>query len=117
MEDKKHDESIMEAGCCGEGNSPDCSEKHKTTHMEQLTRLRKIEGQIRGIQKMIENGRYCMDILIQVNAVIGALNKVRKDIFIKHLKSCVVEALESGSKEVKERKIEEIKNFLSTLIK
>lgn len=114
---EENNEKVMDMSCCGENDSPDCSQKHKTTHMEQLPYLKKIEGQIRGIQKMIENGRYCMDVLIQINAVIGALNRVRKDIFIKHLENCVVEALEGGSKKVKAKKIEEIKNFLSTLIK
>ena len=115
--DKEKDEKNVNVICCGEENSPECSQKHKTTHMEQLPYLKKIEGQIRGIQKMIENGRYCMDVLIQINAVIGALNRVRKDIFIKHLENCVVEALESGSREVKTRKIDEIKTFLSALVK
>ena len=51
-----------------------------TTHDEELVRLRRIEGQIRGIQKMIEEKRYCIDILTQISSIVGALKSVEENI-------------------------------------
>ena len=82
--------------------------KQPTTHQEQLEFLKKIEGQVRGIQKMIEEGRYCVDILTQIYSVIGALHRVKNDIFEKHLQTCVVEALKGKSETEKNKKISEI---------
>ena len=64
--------------------------KPVTTHSEQLVYLRKIEGQIRGLQKMIEQGRYCVDILTQIQSVSGAIRRVENEVFKKHLESPVL---------------------------
>lgn len=61
-----------------------------------LDRLRKIEGQVRGIQKMIDNGRYCVDILTQLSAVQAALNKVGLMVLEDHTRGCVARAIERG---------------------
>ncbi|MBU0503411.1 MAG: metal-sensitive transcriptional regulator [Candidatus Omnitrophota bacterium] len=79
-----------------------------TTHEEQLEFLKKIEGQVRGLQNMIRQKRYCVDIITQVHSVIGALYRVKNEIFNKHLESCVVNALKGKSKSEKEGKITEI---------
>lgn len=79
-----------------------------TTHEEELIRLRRIEGQIRGIHKMIEEKRYCMDILTQISSVVGAIKSVEENILERHLKGCVQRSLARGSKEDKAEKIEEI---------
>lgn len=82
--------------------------KRVTTHEEQLEYLNKIEGQIRGIQKMIQEKRYCVDIITQIHSIIGALYRVENEIFKKHLDGCVVNALKGKSETEKQKKINEI---------
>lgn len=61
-----------------------------------ITRLRRIEGQVRGIQKMVDEDRYCIDILIQINAINAALKQVGFSLLERHTAHCVLHALESG---------------------
>lgn len=82
--------------------------KQMTTHLEEMTRLKKIEGQIRGIQKMIEDRRYCIDILTQLASISGAIKRVEENILERHLNGCVQNSLCRGTKEEKEKKIEEV---------
>ncbi|MGB8952015.1 MAG: metal-sensitive transcriptional regulator [Candidatus Aminicenantales bacterium] len=84
----------------------------QTTHEEELVRLRRIEGQVRGVQKMIEEKRYCIDILIQLNSIAGAIMSVEENILNRHLKGCVNESFTKGSKEDRATKIEEIISVL-----
>ncbi len=84
-----------------------------TIHEEQLEFLRKIEGQVRGIQKMIREKRYCVDIITQVHSVIGALYRVENEIFRKHIDGCVVNALKGKSESEKQKKIDEIIELVS----
>jgi len=79
-----------------------------TTHEEEIVRLRRIEGQIRGIQKMIEEKRYCIDILTQISSIVGAIMRVEENILQRHLRGCVRGSFTKGNKEDKERKIEEV---------
>ena len=81
-------------------------------HDSQVNRLRKIEGQVRGLQKMIEERRYCMDIVSQLRAVHGALKKVELGILETHLQHCVQDALNSRNSEDAEAKIQEILQLL-----
>lgn len=90
---------------------------HKTTHEENLVALRRIEGQIKGIQKMIEEGKYCIDILTQIHASIHALYRVAEKIFIKHIENCVVEAFQGKSEKEKLQKIDEILKVLTKMHK
>ncbi|MFZ2053431.1 MAG: metal-sensitive transcriptional regulator [Candidatus Aminicenantales bacterium] len=83
-----------------------------TTHDEELTRLRKIEGQIRGIQKMIQEKRYCIDILTQINAVVGAIERVEESVLKKHLRGCVDHSFAKGTKQDRMKKIDEIIDVL-----
>lgn len=78
------------------------------SHSDQLVRLKKIEGQVRGIQKMIEEKRYCIDILSQVKAVSGALKKIETGIMEGHLQHCVHDAIKSKDEAEAEIKIKEI---------
>lgn len=87
--------------------------KNKTTHEEQLQYLRKIEGQVRGLQRMIEEGQYCVDILTQVHSVIGALSRVEDEILKKHLDGCVAGALKGKSDADKQQKIDEIVGLIA----
>ena len=82
---------------------PHCSErKKKRTPEEQNTLLRRLklaEGQIRGIQKMVEEDAYCPDILIQVSAVSAALNSFNRELLACHIRSCVAEDIRAGKDE------------------
>lgn len=82
--------------------------KQATIHTEQLEFLRKIEGQIRGIQKMIQEKRYCVDIITQLHSITGALYRVENEIFRKHIEGCVVKSLQGKSELEKQHKINEI---------
>ncbi|MFH1655802.1 MAG: metal-sensitive transcriptional regulator [Candidatus Omnitrophota bacterium] len=86
--------------------------KQVTAHNEQLVFLRKIEGQIRGIQRMIKENRYCVDILVQLNSIIGAVLRVEDKVFRKHLDGCVTQALKGRSQLEKQKKIEEIMSLI-----
>ncbi len=62
-----------------------------------LKRLRRIEGQIRGLQRMVENDEYCIDVLTQISAATKALQSVSLGLLDEHLKHCVTEAITQGS--------------------
>lgn len=83
-------------------------EEQMTTHEEEIVRLRRIEGQIRGIQRMIKEKRYCIDILTQISSVVGAIMSVEENILQRHLRGCVRESFKRGNREDKERKVEEV---------
>lgn len=61
-----------------------------------INRLKRIEGQVRGIQNMIENDRYCVDILVQISAINAALKKVSLSLLERHTHHCVIEAIKNG---------------------
>jgi DNA-binding FrmR family transcriptional regulator len=90
---------------------------HKITHKENLVALRRIEGQVKGIQKMIEEGKYCIEIVNQIQAAIYALYRVAEKIFIKHIENCVVEALRGKSEREKLQKIDEIREIIRRMRK
>lgn len=58
-----------------------------------LLRLRRIEGQVRGVQKMVEEGRYCLDIVTQLQAITAAANKVSEQVLEGHIRGCVSDAI------------------------
>lgn len=82
------------------------------THTRQLARLRRIEGQVRGVTKMVEEGRYCVDILTQVRAVHAALRKVEEEILHAHVATCVVDAARSGKQAQQDAKIAELMDVI-----
>ena len=86
-------------------------EKHMT-HLEEIVPLKRIEGQIRGIQKMIEGKRYCIDIITQLSSIMGAIKRVEGNILNRHLKGCVQGSFLKGNREDKEKKIDEIIDVL-----
>ncbi len=77
-----------------------CDKRHKErdekTKRGLMNRLKRIEGQIRGIEGMLEEDAYCPDILIQVSAVNSALNSFNKELLAQHIKSCVVDDIKKG---------------------
>jgi DNA-binding FrmR family transcriptional regulator len=83
------------------------------SHEENMIALKRIEGQIRGVQKMIQDRKYCVDILNQIQAVIGALSRVEIDIFKKHVDGCVANALKGKSEGEKQKKINEVTELIS----
>ena len=74
-------------------------DKEGKEYKDLITRLNKIEGQVRGIKKMVEDDRYCIDILTQVSAINSALNSFNKVLLSNHIRSCVVEDIKSGNDE------------------
>lgn len=86
--------------------------KQITFHNEEIPRLKRIEGQIRGIQKMIEDERYCIDILTQLSSVQGAIKSVEENILDRHLKGCVQHSFSKGNKADKAEKIAEVIDVL-----
>lgn len=78
----------------------------KTTHRSEkekkdlINRLNRIEGQVRGVKNMVEEERYCVDILTQVSAIQSALNSFNKELLGKHIKTCVVENMKNGDDNV-----------------
>ena len=64
-----------------------------------INRLSRIEGQVKGVKKMVEDDRYCIDIVTQVSAIQAALNSFNKVLLSSHIKSCVVDDIKKGSEE------------------
>jgi DNA-binding FrmR family transcriptional regulator len=73
-----------------------------------LARLRRIEGQIQGVQRMVGEDKYCVDILLQISAVQGALEQVSKMLLARHIESCVLDSVKAGTRKERARKIEEL---------
>ncbi|MDD5458590.1 MAG: metal-sensitive transcriptional regulator [Phycisphaerae bacterium] len=82
--------------------------KANPNHTDNMAALKRIEGQVRGIQKMTEDRKYCIDILNQISAVKGALGRVEENILEKHLRHCVTEAVRGTSEKEKKQKLDEI---------
>jgi DNA-binding FrmR family transcriptional regulator len=78
------------------------------THHDSLARLRRIEGQVRGIARMIEQERYCVEILTQLRAAGAALKKAENEILKDHLEFCVENAIASGNPSDQRKKFEEL---------
>jgi DNA-binding FrmR family transcriptional regulator len=83
------------------------------TKAKALGRLRRIEGQVQGIQRMVEEDKYCVDILLQLAAVQGAVDQVQKLILGQHIESCVADAIRSGSARDRQKKVEELLDVFS----
>ena len=84
-------------------------------HKSQLNRLARIEGQIKGISRMIEEGRYCIDIVSQIKAVQSALKQVQMGVLEKHIHHCVAESARSGDPSHLNEKIGEIVRVVAKL--
>ncbi len=82
--------------------------KKHPDHEGNLVALRRIEGQVRGVQGMIEGRKYCINILTQIQAIKGALSRVEEKILEKHFQHCVTDAIKGTSEKEKQRKMDEI---------
>lgn len=78
----------------------------------QLARLSRIEGQVRGVTRMVEEDRYCIEVINQVRAVRAALDKVEQEILHDHLQHCVAHAFHAGSERDRQDKIDELLEVL-----
>jgi DNA-binding FrmR family transcriptional regulator len=83
------------------------------TRLKALGRLRRIEGQVQGIQRMVEQDKYCVDILLQLAAVEGAVGQVQKLVLGRHIAECVTEAIRSGSPRERQKKMDELLEVFS----
>lgn len=99
----------MEEACCCH------QEKHRTEkeYKDLINRLSRIEGQVRGVKRMVETDAYCVDILTQVSAITAALNSFNRVLLSEHIRSCVVDGVRSGEDE----KIDELIGLLPKLMK
>lgn len=92
---------------------------NKTKHREDgelrslTNRLNRIEGQVRGVKKMLEEEAYCTDVLTQVSAIQAALNAFNKELLANHIKSCVVSDIRAGNNEV----VDDLVSTLQKLMK
>ena len=77
------------------------------------TRLNRIEGQVRGVAKMIEADRYCIDVVTQVQAIIAALRRVEGEIIKDHISHCVERAISSSNKQAQRQKVNELVETLA----
>jgi DNA-binding FrmR family transcriptional regulator len=83
------------------------------TKAKALGRLRRIEGQVQGIQRMVEEEKYCVDILLQLTAVEGAVAQVQRLLLGRHIESCVADAIRSGSTRDRQKKVDELLDVFS----
>lgn len=92
-----------------------CRHKHREDeeYKDLMNRLNRIEGQVRGIRAMVEEDRYCVDILTQVMAVTSALNSFNKKLLSNHIHTCVVEDIQNGNME----SVEELCRTIQKLMK
>lgn len=85
----------------------------KASKASRLKRLNRIEGQVRGLARMVEEDRYCIDIVTQIAAVRAALRRVEEDVLKDHVAHCVAHAMASGDKAEQEQKIAELMDVLA----
>lgn len=112
MDPELESEKVSEDSCCSQphGRMSHHSEK---TKKNLVTRLNRIEGQIRGIKGLIEKDTYCDDVITQISAAQAALNGVAKILLEAHMKECVVERIQEGDMEV----LDEVLITIQKLIK
>jgi len=84
---------------------------------DAIRRLKTAEGHLRGIQRMLEDGAYCIDVIRQIQAVQAALNKVSGDILDEHLNSCLITAVRGDDPAERERVLKEISDVFSAATK
>lgn len=100
--------------CCGCSQEEVKHKKRDEKEKEELVkRLNRIEGQVRGIKSMVQEDRYCVDILTQVSAVQAALNSFNKELLSRHIKSCVADDIREGSEDA----VDELCELLKKLMK
>ena len=108
MDKKKENINHTDKNCCKRHTWRNDEEKKRL-----LSRLRRIEGQIRGLEKMVENDAYCPDILMQSSAAACAIHSFNRQLLEAHIRGCVTEEIREGG----EGKVDELCNMLQKLMK
>ena len=99
----------MENNCCCHKTKHRSDEEYKAL----INRLSRIEGQVRGVRKMVENDAYCVDILTQVSAIQAALNAFNRELLANHIRTCVMNDIKNGNDEI----VDELVQTLQKLMK
>jgi CsoR family transcriptional regulator, copper-sensing transcriptional repressor len=86
-------------------------------HEDALKRLKNVEGHVRGIQRMIEDDKYCIDVIHQVHAVQSALNKISSMILDDHLNTCLISAVRGENPDERERVLREVTEIFEAATK
>ncbi len=94
--------------CCGTKTKKRSEKEYKSL----MNRLKRIEGQVRGVERMLENDAYCPDIMTQVSAINCALNSFNKVLLASHLRSCVVDDIRDGNDEVIDELVETLQKVM-----
>lgn len=99
--------------CCGHRVKERSTEEYK----DLINRLNRIEGQVRGIKKMVENNAYCPDVLVQSAAVSAAMSSFNRELLSDHIRTCVVRDIQSGDADTVNESITELLKILQRLMK
>jgi CsoR family transcriptional regulator, copper-sensing transcriptional repressor len=83
------------------------------TRGKAMGRLRRIEGQVQGIQRMVGEDKYCVDILLQLTAVQGAVEQVQRLLLGRHIEACVADAIRAGTARDRQKKVDELLEVFS----
>lgn len=97
----------MDKECCHK-----TKERSPEEHRKLINRLSRIEGQIRGIKRMVEEDAYCVDILVQVAAANAALNSFNKELLSEHIKTCVTNDIKAGKEETVDELVATIQKLM-----
>lgn len=101
-------EVIMKKDCCNK-----TKQRSEEEYKALINRLNRIEGQVRGVKKMVETDTYCTDILVQVSAITAALNSFNRELLANHIRSCVADDIRAGRDET----VDELVATLQKLMK
>lgn len=83
------------------------------TRSDAKARLKRVAGQVGGIERMVDEGRYCIDILLQISAIQGALSEIGRVVLANHVETCLADALKSGNARERKAKVNEIIDLFS----
>ena len=105
-------EELLEESCvcCCSGKQKNREDKE---YKDLMNRLKRIEGQVRGVENMLEKDAYCTDILMQVSAITSALNSFNKVLLANHVKTCVADNIREGNDDV----VDELVSVLQKLMR
>lgn len=98
---------MTENNCCCR-----TKERSEKEYKDLMNRLKRIEGQVKGVQRMLEDNAYCPDIMVQVSAINSALNSFNKVLLSEHLKTCVVDDIRSGREDTIDELTETLKKVM-----
>lgn len=98
-------------------HTDDGSVGYSATKEDYLKRLARIEGQVRGIKRMVENDTYCIDLLTQISAVNKAMHSLSLGLVTDHMNHCVIDAVASGDEAVIEEKVQEVSATIGRLLR